>query len=113
MEGLCLPSIIGSSATEKALQRRAFDRRALLPMIFAGDAILSRRPFIPSAKAVVADWLDDAQWRRVIPPMPDIAMLERQHIVADFRAWDAGLPEPWRSLAAAPPAGNVVDLKRA
>ena len=45
--------------------------------------------------------------------MPDIAMIERQHIVADFRAWDAGLPEPWRSLAAAPPAGNVVDLKRA
>ena len=67
----------------------------------------------PSAKAVVADWLGDAEWRRVIPPMPDIAMIERQHIVADFRAWDAGLPEPWRSLAAAPPAGNVVDLKRA
>src|SRR5690606_11076358 len=26
----------------------AFDRRALLPLILAGDAVLSRRPFIPS-----------------------------------------------------------------
>lgn len=91
----------------------AFDRRVLLPMIFAGDAILSRRPFIPSAKAVVADWLDDAEWRRVIPPMPDIAIVERQHIVADFRAWDASLPAPWRSITAVEPASNVVGLRRA
>jgi 4-hydroxy-tetrahydrodipicolinate synthase len=91
----------------------AFDRRALLPALFAGDAILSRRPFIPSAKAVVADWLGDAEWRRVIPPMPDIAIPERQHIVADFRAWDAGLPEAWRSIAAVPAVSNVLDLKRA
>ena len=61
----------------------------------------------------MADWLDDAEWRRVIPPMPDIPILERQHIIADFRAWDAGLPEAWRSIAAVDPASNVLDLKRA
>ena len=33
----------------------AFDRRALLPALLRADAILSRRPFIPSAKAVIAD----------------------------------------------------------
>ncbi len=93
-------------------ERTAFDRRALLPLLFAGDAVLSRRPFIPSAKAVVADWLDDAEWRRVIPPMPEIPLVEQQRIVADFRAWDASLPPRWRSIAAET-TSNVVDLRRA
>jgi 4-hydroxy-tetrahydrodipicolinate synthase len=92
----------------------AFDRRALLPLIFAGDAILSRRPFIPSAKAVVADWLGDAEWRRTVPPLPEFPAFERTALIADFRKWDASLPEAWRSIALsdAPPS-NVVDLRRA
>ena len=90
----------------------AFDRRSLLPALLRADAILSRRPFIPSAKAVIADTLGDAAWRRVIPPMPELPLLERQRLVADFRAWDASLPQALRSLA--PPASdNVVDLRRA
>jgi 4-hydroxy-tetrahydrodipicolinate synthase len=94
--------------------RTAFDRRALLPLLHAGDAILSRRPFIPSAKAVIADWLGDPDWRRTIPPVPEIQAIERNRLIADFRRWDAGLPPQWRSIAV-PEAvpSNVVDLRRA
>ena len=94
----------------------AFDRRAFLPALLAGDAILSRRPFIPSAKAVLADALADTEWRRVIPPLPELPLLERQRLVADFRAWDATLPPALRSLPpapAAPESASVVDLRRA
>ena len=90
----------------------AFDRRALLPLLLRGDAILSRRQFIPAAKAVIADAASDPEWRRVIPPLPELPLLERRHIVADFRAWDASLPPALRSLAAEP-AANVIDLRRA
>ena len=92
----------------------AFDRRACVPHLLRGDAILSRRPFIPSAKAIIADMLTDSEWRRVLPPMPDIPMLERQRMVTDFAAWDASLPAAWRSMPARAAAGdNVVGLRRA
>jgi 4-hydroxy-tetrahydrodipicolinate synthase len=85
-----------------------------LPQLLGGDAILSRRPFIPSAKAVLAEMLDDPEWRRVIPPLPEIAMIERNRLWADFTAWDAGLPPAWQSLASSRlRAANVIDLRRA
>jgi 4-hydroxy-tetrahydrodipicolinate synthase len=90
----------------------AFDRRAFLPALRAADAILSRRPFVPSAKAVLADALADPEWRRVVPPLPELPLLERRRLEADFRAWDASLPPALRSLPPEP-AGNVVDLRRA
>ena len=34
--------------------------------------------------------------------------MERQRLVADFRAWDAGLPPALRSLPPEPAAANVV-----
>jgi 4-hydroxy-tetrahydrodipicolinate synthase len=92
----------------------AFDRRTILPHLLRGDAILSRRPFIPSAKAVVAAALDDAEWRRTIPPLAEIPMLERQRMVADFYLWDASLPPAWRSLTPVEePNSKVVGLRRA
>jgi 4-hydroxy-tetrahydrodipicolinate synthase len=92
----------------------SFDRRRMLPALVSGDAILSRRPFIPSAKAVIADISGDGGWRSVVPPMAELPLGERQRVVADFRRWDAALPDGWRSLdRAAEPAGNVVGLRRA
>lgn len=92
----------------------AFDRRALLPHVQSGDAILSRRPFIASIKSVIASWLDDPEWLRVIPPMPDIPLQERQRIAVDFATWDAALPASLRSLAPTEPKpSNVIDLRRA
>ena len=46
-------------------QPTAFDRRAMLPFLLSGDMILSRRPFIPSAKAVISAVMNDSEWRRV------------------------------------------------
>ncbi|MDR3474099.1 MAG: dihydrodipicolinate synthase family protein [Devosia sp.] len=92
----------------------AFDRRKALPFLLSGDAILSRRPFIASAKTVIAENLFDPAWRRVVPPMAELPMVERQRVVADFGRWEAGLPDGWRSLAeTSPTAGNVIDLRRA
>jgi 4-hydroxy-tetrahydrodipicolinate synthase len=88
-----------------------FERRAVLLALLGGDAILSRWAFIPSAKAVLADVLGDAAWRKVVPPMPELPMAERLRLVADLRAWDAGLPAEWRSFAGAPAA--VAGLRRA
>ncbi|MDB5506382.1 MAG: hypothetical protein JWR75_1020 [Devosia sp.] len=90
----------------------AFDRRVTLPYLMSGDAILSRRPFIASTKAIIAASLDDAAWQRVLPPMSELPMVERQRMIADFLAWDAGLPPAWRSITL-PRADNVVDLRRA
>ena len=89
-----------------------FDRRAFLPALLAADAILARHPFVSSVKAVIADALADPAWRRVIPPLPELPLLERQRLVADFRAWDAALPPALRGLAE-DPAPRVVDLRRA
>lgn len=75
-----------------------FDRRRFVPQILAGDNILSRRPFIPSVKAMIADATGIDGWRRVLPPMAEIPAIEEQRMVADFRRWEAGLPPASRSL---------------
>lgn len=76
----------------------AFDRRQYLQPMFAGDTILSRRPFVPSVKAIVAAETDDPDWRRVMPPMSEVPVIERRRMVADFMRWDAGLPPDCRSF---------------
>ena len=95
-------------------QPTEFDRRQLLPDLRSADVILSRRPFIASVKTVLASTTDEPNWRRVVPPLAELPMLERERVAADFRRWEARLPEEWRSLEQPHdlPA-NVVDLKRA
>lgn len=91
-----------------------FERRKLIPFILAGDNILCRGPFIPSAKAVVADAEDDPEWCRVIPPMAELPMIEGRRLVEDFRRWDAALPPAWRSLHrdSGEADSNIVALRR-
>ena len=92
----------------------AFDRRGTLPHLLSGDMILSRRPFIPSTKAVIAEVLDDSEWRRVLPPMSELPVLERQRLVEDFFDWDSSLPKDWQSLTRHElAASNVIGLRRA
>ncbi|MCP4380830.1 MAG: dihydrodipicolinate synthase family protein [Hyphomicrobiales bacterium] len=93
----------------------AYDRRRLRQMILAGDVILSRRPFVPSAKAVVAASLEDPEWRRVSPPMSEIPVIERDRLVADYGRWDAGLPPACQSLGheTPPVSDNVVSIRHA
>lgn len=79
-------------------QPTAFDRRKLVPHIAAGDNILSRRPFIASIKAVLADATGIDAWARVLPPMSELPLRERDWMLRDFRRWESALPPAWRSL---------------
>ncbi len=91
-----------------------FDRRQLLQGLRSADVILSRRPFIPSVKTVLADITGETSWRRVVPPLAELPILERQRVAADFRRWDANLAEDCRSLEQPHELpSNVIDLKRA
>ena len=92
----------------------AFARRTVLPLLMSGDTILSRRPFIPSVKAIVAETLGDSGWRRLVPPMFEIGAIERRRMVDDFLAWDHSLPANWSSFARPEmPSAKVIGLRRA
>ncbi len=92
----------------------AFARRSVLPYLLSGDTILSRRPFIPSVKAIVAETVGDSEWRRLVPPMFEIDAIERRRMVEDFLAWDRSLPGTLQSFAQPEmPGTNVIGLRRA
>jgi 4-hydroxy-tetrahydrodipicolinate synthase len=90
----------------------AYDRRQYLPLVLAGDVILTRSSFIPSIKTVVAAILDDSEWRRVLPPLSQIPVVERDRLVTDFMHWDASLPSECRSIEQDGPTvlGKVVSM---
>jgi 4-hydroxy-tetrahydrodipicolinate synthase len=85
-----------------------FERRRHIQQILGADVVLSRRPFIASVKALVADSTGDARWRRVLPPMSELPLLEEQRMIIDFRRWESALPQAARSLY---PAETIPDLK--
>jgi len=91
-----------------------FERRRHIQQILSADIVLSRRPFIPSIKALVADSTGVADWRRVLPPMSELPVLEEQRMIADFRRWESTLPPASRSLypADADSDPKVVSLRR-
>ena len=75
-----------------------FERREILPHLLAADSVLSRGPFPVSAKAVIAEVSGEPGWRRVVPPLAEFPMIERQRLVADFRCWEAKLPATLQSF---------------
>jgi 4-hydroxy-tetrahydrodipicolinate synthase len=91
-----------------------FERRRYIQQILGADMVLSRRPFIASVKALVADSTGIDRWRRVLPPMSELPLLEEQRMIVDFRAWESTLPPASRSLYPAVPAFDpkVVSLRR-
>ncbi|MFK8253211.1 dihydrodipicolinate synthase family protein [Ancylobacter terrae] len=94
----------------------AFDRRALVPAITAGDFVLSRQAFVASIKAALAEATGWPGWRRVLPPMAEVPMPERGWMLRDLARWEADLPASQRSLAPAQTeaaAGNIVQIRRA
>lgn len=93
----------------------AFDRRRFLPDLVSGDAILSRRPFVTSVKAALANATGDAAWRRVLPPLAELPLQEERLLADDLRRWEESLAPNLQSLYPAAPAspdGNVVALRR-
>ncbi|MEZ5833068.1 MAG: dihydrodipicolinate synthase family protein [Dongiaceae bacterium] len=85
-----------------------FERRRFIPQILGGDLILSRRPFIASIKAVLADATGNPAWRRPLPPMSELPAIEEARMVADFQRWESTLPQAARSLY---PANTESDPK--
>jgi len=91
-----------------------FERRRYAQQMLGADMVLSRRPFIASVKSLVADSTGIVRWRRVLPPMSELPLLEEQRMIADFRAWESALPLASRSLYPADAASDpkVVSLRR-
>jgi 4-hydroxy-tetrahydrodipicolinate synthase len=95
-------------------QPTAFDRRKMVPALMSGDAILSRRPFVASVKAVLASATGRPAWSRVLPPMSEVPMPERGWMLRDFMRWEAGLPSACRSFSGeAESSSKVITMRRA
>jgi 4-hydroxy-tetrahydrodipicolinate synthase len=82
------------------------ERRRHLSPLQAVDAMLSRGPFIPALKAIIADQTGEAAWRRVLPPMAELPPAEEERLLVDFRALPLATPPislaPQPMAAAAP-----------
>ncbi len=61
--------------------------------------MLSRKPFPAAVKAALAAATGHRDWNRVLPPMAEVAMPEREWLVRDFLKWDAGLPASCQTFA--------------
>lgn len=68
------------------------ERSRHLPMVQAVDGALSRGPFLPALKAVIADQTGEVAWRRVVPPMAELPLADEQRLLADVRKLAATLP---------------------
>jgi 4-hydroxy-tetrahydrodipicolinate synthase len=83
-------TICGLANVIPGLLRQMIDGRAgrqhYLPMVQAVDAILSRGPFIPALKALIADQTGEVAWRRVLPPLAEPARADEQRLLEDFRS---------------------------
>jgi 4-hydroxy-tetrahydrodipicolinate synthase len=62
------------------------ERRDCIPAVQAVDDVLSRGPFIPALKAVIADQAGEPAWRRVTPPMAEPTPADEERLLSDFRA---------------------------
>ena len=78
------------------------DRRRYLPMVQAVDDILSRGPFIPALKAVIADQTGEPTWRQVVPPMAELLLADEQRLLAALRTRAATLPVAPQTAASTP-----------
>lgn len=85
--------------------RNAYAGRPLVAALREADAILSRFPFIPAAKAIIADRMDDPAWLRLMPPMAQPPAPQRARMVADYNRWQA-------SARHAEPAGDQMPADR-
>lgn len=112
-------TVCGLANVMPALMRRVVDARngyegrPLVAALRDADAILSRFPFIPSAKAVVADQLQDPEWLRLVPPMTPPPTPQRARMVADYARWLATGGTAVAATGAAPSGDNVLPLRSA
>lgn len=77
------------------------ERRGFVPLVMAVDAILSRGPFIPAVKAVVAATTGEPAWHRLAPPLAALPMFDEARLIDDFRRFEESLPIGLREPAVA------------
>jgi 4-hydroxy-tetrahydrodipicolinate synthase len=87
------------------------ERNRHLHIVQAVDSALSRGPFIPALKAVIASQTGEAAWRRVVPPMAELSAADEQRLLADIRALAA--PPPAAALSAQPVSAVLSALRAA
>jgi 4-hydroxy-tetrahydrodipicolinate synthase len=92
----------------------AFERRKLVPALISGDMILSRSPFVASIKALLASINHAPAWNRVLPPMAEVPMPEREWMLRDFIDWETKLPVALRTFfdGGSEAATKVVAIRR-
>ncbi|MEK6216592.1 MAG: dihydrodipicolinate synthase family protein, partial [Boseongicola sp.] len=67
--------------------KNAYEGRTLVAALREADAILSRCPFIPSAKSIIAKDMRDTAWLRLMPPMALPPAPQRAQVVAAYGKW--------------------------
>lgn len=92
--------------------RNSYEGRPLVEALRAADAIVSRYPFIPCAKAIIADTMKDPDWLRLMPPMTTPPAVQRAQMLAAYRRWEQSVAGLWRAREEAnAPAGNVTPIR--
>nr|WP_275981967.1 dihydrodipicolinate synthase family protein [Frigidibacter sp. ROC022] len=93
--------------------RNEYEGRPLVAALREADAVLSRFPFIPSAKAIIADRMQDPNWLRHMPPMTTPPAQLRARMVADYLQWLSTGGQTTVATGQDLSATNVLPLKSA
>ena len=91
--------------------RNSYEGRPFVEALRAADAILSRYPFIPSAKAIIANTMHDNEWLRLMPPMVQPPAPQRTQIVDAFRKWEDTAAGLVADFVETPVPNNVTPIK--
>lgn len=91
--------------------RNSYEGRPFVEALRAADAVLSRYPFIPSAKAIIADTMHDPNWLRLMPPMAQPPAPQRVQVVEAYRNWERSVVPLHAGSAEAQPRSNVTPIR--
>lgn len=67
--------------------KNAYEGRPLVVALRKADAILSRYPFVPTAKAIISKDMRDTEWLRLMPPMVQPPAPQRAQIIQAYDRW--------------------------
>jgi 4-hydroxy-tetrahydrodipicolinate synthase len=89
----------------------SYEGRPLVESLRGVDAVLSRYPFIPSAKAIIAHTMSDPDWLRLMPPMAQLPAVQRAQVVGAFRKWETSVADLLHASDDAASTSNVTPIR--
>lgn len=89
----------------------SYEGRPFVEALRAADAVLSRYPFIPSTKAIIANTMNDSNWLRLMPPMVQPPAPQRIQVVDAYRKWEQSIASLLNGSTEAPSRGNVTPIR--